>query len=455
MPDAYMEALAGLHDLMGETAKSLPIAKGAQRKTQIDQTVAAALAFATAEDGIVETDPALIPIEDDGEPPSVAENVTLTPIIGGLVVTWDQPPPEERVKRAEIRFEALTSGTPPETVRADNIAGHTLLGLNHNFTYEVEVQLTDLFAQESGWSDPVQGDPMSTAIDEINLTEMAILGTLQGLLPNANLATIEDATKLGEGVVLAEAMAVQDAAAINLWVQDLAVEGAKIHSLVADKIVGGTILTDTIDIASELNLIGSGKLKTSGGGTSLDAGGVVIQPSVDYNTPTITQDQKISTAGEWTSLAFWNDSALDARGAVIRADGSSGGRRGAVVLHATAAGGLGAETSARVELFSREEGFGRVYLYEDVFIDRECTADDFILTGGRKFSNHEHGWDEINDKSHNHDWSDINNKGHKHDKGDIDGLNLSKYAQKSEVVLNKEIYIDRDTKILKWKGALP
>ena len=65
----------------------------------------------------------------------------------------------------------------------------------------------------------------------LDVGEMALLGRLQGEMPNRNIATLEDATKLGDGVVLARAMAAQDAAAFNLWAENAMIRNAKIADL--------------------------------------------------------------------------------------------------------------------------------------------------------------------------------------------------------------------------------
>lgn len=161
-------------------------------------------------------------------------------------------------------------------------------------------------------------DPGLIAQYDIDLAQQAILGRLQGLLPNENLATIEDATKLGTGVVLAQAMAVQDAAAINLWVQNAAIQSAKISGLVADKILAG-ILQASVSIAS-------GGSITWPGGNLTPLGVTLTDTASDAASAATSPASKITPPGSWAAYNFYTVPG-ERRGGAIRSDGNAGNMR--------------------------------------------------------------------------------------------------------------------------------
>lgn len=379
---SLMEAARELQGLAEDTAKDLSVAKAAQRKTQIDNTANMALLHATAPEGIVE-DYAQYEARDDGIPPAVAQNVAATPIIQGLAVSWDTPPPQDQVKAADIRI--TPQGGSASVVRAAGKTGHTFLGLEADKAHAMEVRLIDTFGRTSGWSPVVQGIPMFSAAEYIDLQELDLLGRLQGLLPNENLGTIEDATKLGKGIVTAEAMAVQNAVTFSLWATEAMIGGAYIKDVRVDTLTGGELNTTAINIASLLELAPGGSVK-AGEGTTMDDGGVTLAVGPNYNTPTLNRDQQISAEGDWASLAFFDDTSPNLRGAVIRSDGNNTVKRGMVALHATEDGALNEDTSARIEVIASAGGLGRVFVYEDLIVNNNATADDFLLTGGGSLS---------------------------------------------------------------------
>jgi hypothetical protein len=374
---------SALQEAMDNSVRRLDNAQAAQRKTKIEEKSNLALLHALAPDGILEGVEEY-PIVDDGVPPSAPANVTAVPILSGLAIGWDQPDPEERVKAAEVRVTP-TAGGLTVTVRATSSTGHTFLDLVGGTQYAIEARVIDAFGVTSSWSTPINATALTSAIDEIDLTELAILGRLQGLLPNANLGTIEDATKLGTGVVTAAAMAAGDAAFMTAWIDSAAIQSAMIAELVADKIVGGTISTTDIFVASVLEIASGGVLK-AGTGTTIDNGGMTLAPGPDYNTPAFNTSQKISGTGDWASIAFYDDASPNRRGIAIRADGN-GTRTGAVVLHATNNAVFGAASTAYVELIPRSTG-GAVNIGHQLEVDDKVRADDFVIDNtGRSLLN--------------------------------------------------------------------
>lgn len=149
-------------------------------------------------------------------------------------------------------------------------------------------------------------DPDLLVNYDIDLARQTVLGELG----YANIEQMTDATKLGNNVVTARAMAVHDAAAINLWVQDAAIESAKIKDLIANKIAAG-------DVQVKLNI-------TVGGGIDL---GINSEGAV----PTNIVDKYLGTnyAKQWVY-----DSA-SRRGWQARADGVAGGKNGRLTYIAT------------------------------------------------------------------------------------------------------------------------
>lgn len=180
---------------------------------------------------------------DDNENPETPKNVKATSFLKAVQVSWDMPPDTDAVTTYEIEV------TP--TAGASYIVNGNGMGLVHTFhnlpynLHSFRVRFTDKFKRKSNWSVTKSATPSQTAEYNIDLTKAKILGTLQGQLPNENLARIEDAAKLGTGVVLAESMAVQNAAAMRLWVGTGAIERAFLKDAIIDstKIGNAAILT--------------------------------------------------------------------------------------------------------------------------------------------------------------------------------------------------------------------
>lgn len=197
-------------------------------------------------------------------------------------------------------------------------------------------------------------NPDFIAEREIDLAKAAILGNLKGLLPNENLAAIEDATRLGTGVVLAQAMAVQDAAAFRLWASEAMIESAYVKEIVADKIRAG-ILQAAISISSGGSI--------SAGGASLDQDGLeLLETASELSAPSTDRASKITprSPSPWAHYQFYRVPGVG-WGTQIAAEGSGAGggvigNPGQVRLDASAGAGVSAARQARVVVQGGDTG---------------------------------------------------------------------------------------------------
>lgn len=262
---------------------------------------------------------------NDGIPPAAPQNLVVTPVpFRELDATWDTPPDVGQVVGSVMEITPF-GGSAHEVQGTALFAFET--GLAGGVSHSIRVKLVDRWGLESAWSAAVSATPMLTAAEQIDIDALAILGRINGLLPNANLATIQDATKLGTGIVTAAAMAAGDAAFMNAWIQNAAISSAKIANLVADKITTGTLSAATITLSL------SGKLVA--GATTFSATGIDL--GVTANIADIpSADQTIANAGTaFSSLHFFDQRATAGiRGAVLRGDGD-GSNRGHIQLAAT------------------------------------------------------------------------------------------------------------------------
>jgi hypothetical protein len=301
------ESLLGLSE---DTVVRRDMAEAGQRKTGIDVIANMAFMHSVASDGIVEdyTD-----IFDDDIPPQPAQNVTLTPLIGGLAVQWDAPPGPDRVKRAEVRV--TPDGGVAETFPANTIRGHTLLGLEGGTLHAVEVMLTDAYALESGWTTAVEETPLMSAIDSIDFGAIEIAGALGW----ENLEPLTDPDMLGDDVVVGRAMAAHDAAMFNLWAGTAMIESAKVATMVVDKLVGGTLSTTDILVGSTLELATGGDLVA--GDISLNAEGIVMPLDTGSinSSASANRTYKIAALDEYSALSFFDNSPT-AKGVLIRSE---------------------------------------------------------------------------------------------------------------------------------------
>lgn len=348
----YSRTLSELTKLTEETATSRPVARALVKKSTIDLVAHQALLHATAPNGVVTSygDNARA---DDGEPPGTPQNVEVVPLTHGLAVSWDMPPAEDRVKLAKIRVTPIPGS--PVIYDSTTLIDTPVMNLDPELSYTVEVSFIDAYSAQGGWCAPITEQPNRLVAEEVDLEGLSLLERLQGLLPNANLATIEDATKLGSGVVTAQAMAVQDAVAINLWVQNAAIQSAKIAQLSADKITTGTL------IAADILLSSTGTIK-AGDHTRLDAGGITLGLHTSFDTSTAAQSYKVSGEGGIGSLMFFaenpeSSAGYDARGAILRADGDIADLPGTVHLLATYNGDLHDVRTASVQVQAGIPGF--------------------------------------------------------------------------------------------------
>lgn len=316
---------------------------------------------------------------DDNVDPETPKNVEVTSFLKALGVEWDAPPQKDAV--AEVEIEVTPSAGAPFVQK---VKGSALSYVFYNLAYNnhsFRVRFIDKFNRISAWSLSVSGAPSRSAQYEIDLTEARILGNLKGLLPNANLATIQDATKLGSGVVLAEAMAVQNAAALNLWVgngaiqramignaqidtaqieqlavttgkiADLAVTNAKVDSIIANKIVTSTLSATVITLGT------GGKLQSAGAGVILSDAGLQLDFETVLGNPSENVDRKITAKGGYASLSFYSQNPPNSRGVYIRADGIAGtGKVGGIYLHTTPNGVGSAGAAATIDVNSLDAG---------------------------------------------------------------------------------------------------
>ena len=256
---------------------------------------------------------------NDGIAPAAPTGLAVTPQRRGAYATWDTPPAVENVARATVRVKLQSTGAVVQTTTttATNIR---ISDLNPDVVYTVEVRYIDRWELIGAWTAPATVTPQRSVADEVNLSGQAILTVINGLLPNGNLATIKDATKLGDQLVVARAMAVQDAAALNLWVANAAIQSAKIASVQADKIDTG-ILFAAVSISS------TGKI--SAAGATMDSGGISLAEVASQNSPpNVGPGSKISNAGvnKWVGLQAFNAApAVARRGWGLWADGVNGG----------------------------------------------------------------------------------------------------------------------------------
>lgn len=328
-----------LEKLISEIAASHPVATRAQRVTGVTHRVGEAKqtaeraeqSAASAKErvgAVEETLEGAGVIGDDGVPPGYP-TVTAEAFFHQVDLYWSDPPASDAVAGSLVR------------IRPENEASRIVSRPSHSATiknlphkpHTFEVLLFDKWGRESRWSDPVSATPMLTAAEEIDLGEIAMLGRLRGLLPDTNLATITDATKLADelvssgkiapgavtgpklpdgvingpklaasaveadkiaanavtapkilsdqiqtrhitaGAVTASVMAAQDAAAFNLWAQNAMIRNAAIQSISADKITAGQMT------AGRITLAGGGALKA--GEVTLNASGVTL-PGLSY-----------------------------------------------------------------------------------------------------------------------------------------------------------------------------
>jgi hypothetical protein len=146
----------------------------------------------------------LVPI-DDGTPPSAPQNVTATPFMRGLEVSWDDPPPEDVVEKARI---VATPRGNPAALKAVEVSrlGGAVADLAGGVVHDLSVVFVDRWGHESAPA-AATGTPQRTAAEEIDLDQLAMNERIRGMLPNANLAPIGDSSKFAEGVVQSVALA--------------------------------------------------------------------------------------------------------------------------------------------------------------------------------------------------------------------------------------------------------
>lgn len=305
-------------------------------------------------------------VPNDGVAPAPPTGVTVEAIRRGVRVRWSAPPEDDHVALTLIRLTNVATGAV--TIERSRTRSHTFTSLSVT-EHTVEVGHEDMWGLFSGYGAPVSVTPLLSVADEVDLAGLAMLGRLKGLLPNANLATIQDATRLGSGVVLAQAMAVQDAAAINLWVANAAIGSAKIASVVADKISAGIL---TADIA-----ISTGGRVSAAGATMDDSGISLTSTSSSASFASQDTGSKI-TAGSppWAALGFFSNTVAPFyRGMNVHANGVAGtSRHGLIRLAATDGNEDNSLVRTAVLTVESSDAGGLISVKEDLSVNRHITA---------------------------------------------------------------------------------
>lgn len=228
-------------------------------------------------------------------------------------------------------------------------------------------------------ADAHENELSSGVLRALDIGEMALLNRLNGELPNRNLATLQDATKIGDGVVAARTLISQDAASFNLWAQNAMIRSAKIETLAVDKLAAGTFT------AGQIILAGVGALKA--GQIMLDAGGVTMPALSNWTVASASRDYKITSTNELAAIGFFNDSNATAQGAGIRADGNGPTRTGVILLNATQdqtrdvydASSAWVHVNAQRGVSSRSH----VYMGQDLVVERDVNIKGFAMIDGR------------------------------------------------------------------------
>lgn len=141
---------------------------------------------------------------------------------------------------------------------------------------------------------------------------------------------------LTTGAIVTRMLTALDLAAAQALFKNASIEAAAIKELTADKIVGGTISTTTINVLSQMTL-GTGGKVNAGPFVFLDSGGMSMARQEGYTTPAINRAYKISSTDDLSAVAFYNN-GTSSQGVQLRADGSSASNRGTIALQATARG---------------------------------------------------------------------------------------------------------------------
>lgn len=284
---------------------------------------------------------------DDGTAPLAPENVQVTAVpFRELDVTWDPPPAEDFVDKSVLEvtpdgsFTFTIEGTPFNAF-ADKLEG----GVPH----EVRVMFVDRWGRGSDWSDTFIETPMRNVGEQIDLAAAEIAGALGW----ANLEPLTDPEKMGDDVVTARAMATQNFAGLNAWIENGAIQNALIGSLTVDKIISGQITTAEIEITL------SGKLIA--GQTVLNASGLGLPPtSLLSQIPSASQT--ISNTGtKFSSFHFFDERTISGtRGCVVRADGDGTSRGHAAIYGLRDLNGspFDGPNSAGIDVKGRQHNFG-------------------------------------------------------------------------------------------------
>lgn len=335
----YAETARALLDLAEAVATDTPVVRRGEAKGLNQNIIRAAVARVDEE----------IP-EDDGVPPGAPTGVAVEVGRRQLIVSWAEPPAADYVDQTRVVITRDSTGSTVRTqwTRSSSITVPELDPYRADGTtresYVLKIVHFDRWGRQSAITFTSPAMPLLSVADEVDFAALEILGRLQGELPNANLATLEDAILLGDGIVQARSMTAMDAAALNLWVQDAAIESAKVKNLQADK-----ISTGILSVAVELNSAGRIKIKGSGfldvvsGNPEvrhlmIDATGLQLRPTANFrDAANNDRNAKITpiSGNPKTAISFLDSVASGRMGVYFRAEGTST-QAGTIALDALA-----------------------------------------------------------------------------------------------------------------------
>lgn len=210
---------------------------------------------------------------DDGLPPALPTGVVLTPFMGAVAVNWDQPPRTDYVVISRVEVTPAAGSGEPQTIHETTDIGITLSGLTGDLEHTFRVEHEDRWGQVSGWSAPLTATPTLTAAQQVDFSRAQILGELG----YSNIEVLRDELKIEQGLIKTHALAAGNAAFINAWVEDLAIESAKVKSMSADKIDAGSVdVAISLTTGGSIDLVGSGSINMAAGSLNVTGGSINV-----------------------------------------------------------------------------------------------------------------------------------------------------------------------------------
>lgn len=382
-----------LQDVVERIVTEDAVARRIVRQTTVDQTARAAKKKADdAEQAIADAD---IPT-DDFVPPANPTGAVVEVNAHQLIIAWDIPPSTDFVAKTRVRRTKISTSV---VVTKSTTTSAITLGALENTAYTIELQHEDRWGHTSSWVNIGNYTPDKTVAEYVDLAAATIAGSLGW----TNISTLTDSSKLGTGVITAVSMASQNAAAINLWVQNAAIQSAKIASLTADSITTGTLTaTIGVDTGGIINILGSGMLRVRTGATPItrtqvDANGLGLLDTASFaESPDNNKASKLTNLGTtaWSAVNFVDQGSGGYRGNYIVAAGNGGGIGGEVFIEATQDLGSTA-TGASIQLRRKTTGSinaidltaGAVAVHGTLDVDNALTTGgNFTITTGHSLS---------------------------------------------------------------------